>query len=75
MGVERLEELEEFVALVELELLVHSVGILEIMKNWGGLSIQGYMCWSMGCNLKVFSLHLWHWLHLGMSHGHVVLLI
>ena len=44
MGAERLEELEKFVALVELELLVHSVGILETMKNWGGLSIQGYMC-------------------------------
>ena len=44
MMVERLEELKELVALVELELLVHSVGILETMKNWGGLSIQGYMC-------------------------------
>ena len=47
MGAERLEELEELVALVELELLVHSVGIFDTMKNWGGLSIQGYMCWSM----------------------------
>ncbi|KAK9190912.1 hypothetical protein WN943_019522 [Citrus x changshan-huyou] len=35
----RLEKLEEFVALVELELLVHSVGVLETMKKWGGLSI------------------------------------
>ena len=75
MGAERLEDFEEFVALVELELLVHSVGILETMKNWGGLFIQDYMCWSMGCNLMAFSLHLWHWLDLGMSHGHVVLLI
>ena len=57
MGAERLEELEEFVEL-ELELLVHSVGILETMKNWGGLSIQGYMCWIMSCNLMAFSLHL-----------------
>ena len=72
MGAERLEEL---VALVELELLVHSVGVFETMKNWGGLSIQGYMCWSMGYNSMVFSLHLWHWLDLNMSHGHVALLI
>ena len=52
MVAERLEEFEELVALVELELelLVYSVGILETMKNWGGLSIQGYMCWNMGCN-------------------------
>ena len=69
MGAERLEK---FVALVELELLVHSVGILETMKYLDGLSIQGYMCWSMGCNLMVFSLHLWHWLDLDMSQGHVV---
>ena len=75
MVAERLEDFEELVALVELELLVHFVGILEIMKNWDGLSIQSYMCWSMGCNLMVFSLHLWHWLDLSMSHGHVVLLI
>ena len=75
MGAERLEELEESVALVELELLVHYVRILETMKNWGDISIQGYMCWSMDCNFMVFSLHLWHWLHLDMSHGHVVLLI
>ena len=73
MGAERLEDFEEFVALVEL--LVHSVGILETMKNWGGLSIQDYMCWSMGCNSMVFSLHLWHWLDLDMSQGHVALLI
>ena len=72
MGAERLED---FVELVELELLVHSVGILKTMKNWGGLSIQGYMCWSMGYNLMVFSLHLWHWLDLSMSHGRVVMLI
>ena len=58
MVAERLEELEEFVALVELELLVHFVGILETMKNLGGLSIQDYMCWSMDCNLMIFSLHL-----------------
>ena len=44
MVAERLEDFEELVALVELELLVHSIGILETMKNWGGLSIQGYMC-------------------------------
>ena len=75
MVAQRLKEFEELVALVELELLVYSVGILETMKNWGGLSIQGYMCWSMGCNLMVFSLHLWHWLDLSMSHGHVVMLI
>ena len=75
MGAERLEDFVELVALVELELLVHSVEILKIMKNLGGLSILGSMCWSMGCNLMVFSLHLWHWLDLGMSHGHVVLLI
>ena len=75
MGAERLEKREEFVALMELELLVHSVGILETMKNWGGLSTQGYMCWSMGCNLMAFSLRLWHWLDLSMSHGHVILLI
>ena len=73
MVAERLEDFEEFVALVEL--LVHSVGILETMKNWGGLSIQDYMCWSMGCNLMVFSLHLWHWLDLSMRHDHVALLI
>ena len=72
MGAERLEHFEE---LVELELLVHFVGILETMKNWGGLSIQDYMCWSMGCNLMVFSLYLWHWLDLSMSQGHVVQLI
>lgn len=53
-------EFEKLVALVKLELLVHSVGILETMKNWGGLSIQDYMCCSMGCNSMVFSLHLWH---------------
>ena len=41
---ERLEELEELVALVELELLVHYVGIFKTMKNWDGLSIQDYMC-------------------------------
>ena len=75
MGAERLEELEKFVALVELELLVHSIGILETMKNWGGLSIQSYMCWSMGCNLMVFSLHLWHWLDLSMSYSHWALMI
>ena len=75
MVAERLEDFEELVALVELELLVHSVGILETMKNWGGLSIQGYMYWSIGCNLMVFSLHLWHWLDLSMSQGHVALLI
>ena len=75
MVAERLEELEKLVALVELELLVHSVGILETMKNWGGLSIQSYMCWSMGCNMIAFSLHLWDWLDQSMSHGHVVLLI
>ena len=69
------ERLEDFVELVELELLVRSVGILETMKNWGGLSIQGYMCWSMGCNLMAFSLHLWFWLDLDMSQGHVALLI
>ena len=62
MVAERLEEFEKLVALVELELeqQVHSVEILETMKNWGSLSIQDYMCWSMGCNLMVFSLHLWH---------------
>ena len=54
MVAERLEELEELVALVELELLVHSVGILETMKNWDGLSIQDYMCWSKGCSLMAF---------------------
>ena len=75
MGAKRLEELQKFVALVELELLVHSVGIFETMKNWGGLSIQDYMCWSMGCNLMAFSLHQWHWLDLNMSQGHVPLLI
>ena len=75
MGAERHEELEKLVTLVELELLVRSVRILETMKNRGGLSIQGYMCWSMGYNLMVFSLHIWHWLDLSMSHGHVVLLI
>ena len=75
MVAERLEDFEELVALVELELLVHSVGILETMKNWGGLSIQDYMCWSMGCNLMAFSLHQWHWLDLSMSQGHVALLI
>ena len=75
MGAKRLEEFEEWVALVELELLVHSVGILETMKTWGGLSIQDYMYWSMGCNLMAFSLHLWHWLDQSMSQGHVVLLI
>ena len=77
MVAERLEEFEELVALVEVEveLLVHSVGIIETMKNLGGLSIQDYMCWSMGCNSMVFSLHLWHWLDLSMSYGHVVLLI
>ena len=69
------ERLEELVALVELELLVDSVGILEIMKNLGSLSIQGYICWSMGYNLMAFSLHLWHWLDLSMSHSHVVLLM
>ncbi|KAK9177676.1 hypothetical protein WN943_026865 [Citrus x changshan-huyou] len=37
MVAERLEEFKEFVALVELELLVHSVGILETMKHWGDL--------------------------------------
>ena len=42
--------LDDFEELVELKLLVHSVGILETMKNWGGLSIQGYMCWSIGYN-------------------------
>lgn len=72
---EGFEGFEEFVALVELELLAHSVGILETMKNCGGLSIQCYMCWSMGCNLMVFSLHLWHWLNLSMNHGHGVPLI
>ena len=75
MVTERLEKFEELIALVKLELLVHFVEILEIIKNWGGLYIQGYMYWSMGCNLMVFSLHLWHWLDLSMSHGHVVLLI
>ena len=75
MVAERLEELGELVALVELELLVHSVRILETMKNYGGLSIQSYMYWSMGCNLMVFSLHLWYWLDLVMSHGHIALLI
>ena len=50
MVAERFEELEELVALVELELLAHSVRNLETMKNWGVLSIQGYMCWSMSCN-------------------------
>ena len=69
------ERFEELVALVELELLVYSVRILETIKNLGGLSIQCYMCWSMGCKLMVFSLHLWHWLDLSMSYGHVVLLI
>ena len=67
MVAERLEKFEELVALVELELLVHSVGILKTMKNWDGLSIQGYMWWSMSCNLMTFSLHLWHWLDLDMS--------
>ena len=67
MMVERLEELEELVALVELKLLVHSVGILETMTNWGGLSIQGYMCWSIGCNLIVVSLPLRYYLDLRMS--------
>ena len=32
MVAKRLEEFEELVALVELELLVHSVGVLETMK-------------------------------------------
>ena len=50
MVVVRLEELKELVALVELELLVHFVRILETMKILGGLSIQGYMCWSMSYN-------------------------
>ena len=71
----RLEELEEFVILVELELLVHFVGTCETMKNLDGLSIQDYMCWSKGCSLMAFSLHLWHWLDVGISHGHVALLI
>ena len=60
MVAERLEEFEELVALMELELelelLVHSVEILETMKNWDGLSIQSYTCWSMGCNLIDFLL-------------------
>ena len=50
MVAKRLEELKELVALVELELLVHSIGILETMKDLGGLFIQGYMYWSMDCN-------------------------
>ena len=68
---ERLEELEELVALVALELLVHYVGILETMKNWDDIFIQDYMCWSKACSLMAFSLHLWHWLDLGISHSHV----
>ena len=75
MVAERLGEFEELVALVELELLVHSVGTLETIKNWDGLSIQDYMCWSKGCSLMAFSSHLSHWLDLRMSHGHVALLI
>lgn len=35
-----LKELDEMVVLVELELLLHSVGILETMKSWNSLSIQ-----------------------------------
>ena len=55
MGAERLEDFKE---LVELELLVHFVGILETMKIWGSLFIQGYMCWSMDCNLRVFIVQI-----------------
>lgn len=39
MAVERLEEL---VVLMELELLFHSIRIIEIIKSWDGLSIQDY---------------------------------
>lgn len=35
-----LKELDEMVVLVELELLLHSVGILKTMKSWNSLSIQ-----------------------------------
>ena len=40
MVVKRLEELNELVALIELELLFYFVRILETMKSWDGLSIQ-----------------------------------
>ena len=58
MVVERLEELEELVALVELELLFYFVGILETMKSWDGLSIEDYRYWSKGFNSVAFLLHL-----------------
>ena len=44
MVAERLEELKELVALVELELLVHFVGVHETMKSWDSLSTQGCEC-------------------------------
>ena len=58
MVVERLEELEELVTLVELKLLFYFIGILENMKSCDGLSIQDYRYWSKSCNLTAFLLHL-----------------
>lgn len=58
--VENLGELDLLVLLVELNMLFHFVGVLEIMKSWGGLSIQN-------CKSATFSSHLWHLFDLGMS--------
>lgn len=55
----RFRELDELVvlALVELELLFHSIGICETIKSWNGLFIQDCKYWIKGCSSIALSLH------------------
>ena len=80
MVVESLEKLDELIALVELEPLSCSLGILETMKSWDDLFIQDYKYRNKGYSSTSFPSHLRHWLDLCMNLGqidcrHVALLI
>ena len=54
--VERLGKFYELVALVELELMFRSVGILKTRKSYNGLSIQDYKYWSKDCSSTAFHM-------------------
>lgn len=65
--IERLEKLDDLVALVELKLLLYYFEILKPIKSWDGFSIQDYKYRSKGCSSTVFPSYLWYWLDLGIN--------
>lgn len=65
--IERLEKLDELVALAELELLFYYIEILKTIKSWDGFSVQDYKYRSKGCSSTAFPSYLLYWLDLSMN--------